>query len=293
MPESTLLEAIRSEAETVPLTRGDFCDLSLITYTQEAGKESRPTVWDRLLDEGEEVTAVLKMTRRAVDNDLLDNELRILNHLFPPDAKEEKFLRYLPHLLAAFTEGGHRVNALTYAEGYVSLEDILKSYPNGIDYRDFAWMFRRLLEGLFYVHRHGVVHGALVPSHVLIHPTEHGAKIIDWSYAVRENEVVKAIVAQYRAYYPMEILTKASPRPCSDLYMAAKCGVALMGGNPKTNEMPDKVPPEIQAFFQGCLQKTPSMRPSDASELYDEYSEVLRKLLGKPKYRPFKMPPLN
>jgi len=293
LPESAAKTALESGAEVTPLTQGDFCDLSLISYMQPASKVEHPTAWDRLMADETEVEAVLKVVQRASDNDLLANEVRILNHLFPPEAEQEKFLRYLPHLMDSFFDGARHAIVLARIEGYVSLADILKSYPEGIDYRDFAWMFRRMLEGIGYVHQRGVVHAALVPSHILVHPTDHGAKLIDWSYAVQAKETVKAVVGQWRPYYAPEILHKIPPRPSSDLYMLAKCAVALLGGNPADNSFPDKVPDSVQAFFRGCLMRNPAQRPSDAWKLYDEFAEVLHKLVGRPRYRPFEMPALN
>ena len=42
------------------------------------------------------------------------------------------------------------------------------AYPDGVDPRDVAWMWRRLLVALGLAHRAGVVHGAVLPEHVLI-----------------------------------------------------------------------------------------------------------------------------
>jgi aminoglycoside phosphotransferase (APT) family kinase protein len=61
--------------------------------------------------------------------------------------------------------------------GFVPLSRI----TTAVDPRDATWMWRRLLVGLGWVHRAGVVHGAIVEDHVLIHPGEHG--LVDWCYS--------------------------------------------------------------------------------------------------------------
>ena len=44
-------------------------------------------------------------------------------------------------------------------------------------------MWRRLLTALGWAHRARLVHGAVFPEHVLIHPELHGLVLVDWCYA--------------------------------------------------------------------------------------------------------------
>ena len=60
-----------------------------------------------------------------------------------------------------------------------SLAQVHAAYPRGLDPRDAAWMWRRLLVALGTVHAAGVVHGAVLPDHVLIHPDLHDT-LIGW-----------------------------------------------------------------------------------------------------------------
>ena len=63
-------------------------------------------------------------------------------------------------------------------------------------------MWRRLLVGLGWAHRAGVVHGAVLPEHVLIHPAEHGLVLVDWCYSVAPGERIPALVAKHRDGLP-------------------------------------------------------------------------------------------
>lgn len=275
--------------------QGDLCDLFHCTLSgPPPSKEDHAkgkTYWERLVeDDGpRELRGVVKVSRQIGDNDLVENEARILGHLYPESAKEEKFYRYLPKLLGSTSEGSHQVNVLTAFEGAISFADILKAYPAGIDYQDLAWMLKRLFAGLGFAHTQGVIHGAILPPHVLVHPTGHGAKLIDWSYAVTAEDKcsLKAYPADWRAYYPPEVFLKRLPTTATDIYMAAKCFLALLGGNVETNVLPDAVPAEVKAFLAECLRETPSARPQDAWELHDRFDEILQKLVGKPHYRAF------
>ncbi len=237
-----------------------------------------------------------KIAQSAADNDLVENESRVLKKLFPAKQKEEKFFRYLPRCLDTFMFRGagsaetRRVNVLTMLDGYRSLEEVRCVYPDGLDYRDVVWMLKRSLAGLGFVHNQGVIHGAIIPPHVMVHPTEHGAKIIDWSYAIEGSNHVKALSKPWRDCYAPEIFKKQTPTAATDIYMLFKCVVSLLGGDIKAGTMPNTVPKRFQGFVNGCLIAAPSRRPDDAWKLHEELDELLESLVGKPKYRPLTMP---
>lgn len=255
-----------------PLAHGDVADLYRCTYT----------------DGAREVSAVFKIARSSGDNDLLTNEdaaLRELHKAKVPGAKDERFTRFLPGLVESFLLRGkgspRRVNVLELANGYVSLAEIMAAYPGGLDSRDAVWMFKRALAALGWVHKTGRVHGAVLPPHLLVHPTEHGAKLVGWSYSVRAGEKVKAISKPYRELYAPEVLAKAPATAATDIFMLAKTiGQLLLPGAPK----------EFLTFLRTCLFPAPSRRPTDAWQLHTDLDEMLARVVGPRKYRPLVMP---
>lgn len=276
--------------------QGDICDLYHCTYddlvTHDAAGGTR---FDRILeDDGFDTQGVLKVVTSLFDNDLVENEAKTLGHLFPPTAKDEKFYRYFPRLVESFQiQTGletRQANLLTFLEGYLSMADILAACPKGIDFRDLVWMFKRTLVGVGFAHQQGVIHGAMTPAHILVHPVGHGAKIIDWSYAVQGDNRIRAMSRAYTDFYAPEILDKKTPKSTTDIFMVAKCAVALLGGDVVTNKMPDGVPKEIQTFLLDCLHPTMSDRPDNAWDLHESFDKLLLKLVGKPTYRPFALP---
>ncbi len=271
---------------TERLAQGDLADLYRCAYTQD----------------GKEHQAVFKIAQSAADNDLLDNEQKALSAIYPAAQPEEEFYRYLPKLLDSFLlradHGGvtRRVNVLQLADGYVPLSDVMTAYPSGLDYRDAAWIFNRGLEGLWYVHHEKkVIHGAILPTHVLVHPIGHGGKIVDWCYAIRDwktsKDHVKAMSKAYRGYYPPEVMAKKPVTPQTDIYMLAKCIVALLGGDVATNQMPDAVPKLVKGFLTSCLIEAQAKRPDDAGQLKVEFDDLLHRLVGARQWRgPLAMP---
>jgi serine/threonine protein kinase len=234
-----------------------------------------------------------KATQGPAENDLLDNEIKILRHLYPDGQADEKFYRYLLKVKDSFLLKGkvnRRAAIFPQINTYRSFADVLRVYPKGIDFRDMVWMLKRTLIGLGFAHSKGVVHGAVVPTYVFIEPKTHGAKLTGWYYATQGKGHIKAIVSDYEDYYPPEVFDKKTPTAATDIYMAAKCAIALVGGNVKTGTMPDSVPAPIQGFLNGSAINAVNKRPQNAWDLHDEFDALLAKVVGKRAYREFKIP---
>ena len=138
-------------------------------------------------------------------------------------------------------------------DGFVSLSQVRAAYPRGVDPRDAAWMWRRLLVAIGVAHRAGLVHGAVLPDHVLIHPAEHGLVLVDWCYSGPAPAArVPAAVARFADWYPPEVLTGASAGPDLDIWLATRCMTALIG---------DRLPAPLAAFARGCMLASPRRRP--------------------------------
>jgi hypothetical protein len=212
---------------------------------------------------------LLKVPRSHADNDLMAAEAAALRTLWTDG--DPRHRAYAPRLIESVTRtDGRVVNKLERLHGFLTLAEVLRRRPGGIDPRDAAWIWRRLLVALGWAHRAGLVHGAVLPAHVLIHPTEHGVVLVDWCYAVRTGNRIPALVAEHRADYPPEIphVTAAT-----DIYMAT----VLMGRLIKDKPKP------VQRFLDGCLYDAPRMRPHDAWALLAELDDML----GRRTFRPF------
>jgi serine/threonine protein kinase len=242
---------------------------------------------------------VLKMAANPVDNDLLQAEAAVLKHLRESaGTKATVILPYLPDPVESFVYdsggAGRQATVFTTAEGLVSLADIRRAYPDGIDPQDMAWMWRRLLMTLDYAHSRGVIHGAVLPTNVLIHPELHGLVLVNWHYTVRDpaktGARIKAIDPEYRSWYPAEVLSKSPPVPAIDLVMSARCMVELMGGDPIRGSLPDAIDRRLRSFFLGCTLETLRMNPQDAWTLRDEFTNLIEQIWGRRTFRPFAIP---
>ncbi|TQS46935.1 lipopolysaccharide kinase InaA family protein [Cryptosporangium phraense] len=223
-------------------------------------------------------TALLKVARDPADNDLLETEAAVLRRR----KQKPAFFPRLFDTLVMDDDGDRRAaNVLEHCAGFVSLAEVERAYPDGLDPRDAAWMWRRLLVALGAAHRAGVVHGAVLPEHVLIHPAEHGLVIVDWCYAVIGRGPIPALVARYRDAYPPEVPAKEPATPATDLYLASGLMLRLMG---------PRVHPALRRFADGCRLARPRMRPQDAWRLLAELDDLLHRLYGPRRFREFSVP---
>lgn len=230
--------------------------------------------------------ALVKLPRDPADGGLVEREAVALRQL--PKDGAGGFLPYVPRLLDSFRHRGRTANAVQRLDGFHSLAEVRDAYPDGLDPRDAAWMWRRLLVGLGFAHSAGVLHGAVLPEHVLIHPAQHGLVLVDWCYSVPgcyhnvdPSGRVPAMVRRYADWYPPEVAARQVASPATDIYLATRCMTYLMG---------DRAPRALLRFARGCMVPSQRHRPDGAWRLLGELDEILEQLYGPRRFRPFTMP---
>lgn len=235
---------------------------------------------------------ICKITRSPKNNDLLNNEAKILAYL--RDSAPTKDLEAMAHIpqyvesLVLFQNKERRqVNIMRAGDHFYTLQDVINKYPDGLDPRDAAWMFNRMIGSLVIAHQAGVVNAGVLPNQFVINAKSHNGILKDWMYAVDLNsskKVISAIDNNYREYYPEEIFNKVPATFGMDIYMAALCLLKLLGGDVKTKTLPSRVLAPIQGLIRACLL-SPSKRITDIWQLHDDFNNVLNRLFGPKKYR--------
>ncbi|MCW2936191.1 MAG: heat shock protein DnaJ domain protein [Actinomycetia bacterium] len=238
----------------------------------------------RLPAHGGVPAGVLKLARDPADGDLIGREAAALRWI--AGHGDPAYLPYVPTLVETrryadpATGVTRRGNVLAELSGFVTLEAVGHRFPAGLDPRDVAWIWRRALVALGFAHHSGLIHGAVLPRHLLIHPNEHGLCLIDWCYSSRgpNPATLPAIVARYRHWYPGEVGPGHQPGPDLDIYLATKSVVALIR---------KPLLPPLAAFAAGCTLASPARRPSDAWKLLREFDDLIERLWGPRRFRPF------
>lgn len=257
-----------------PAIRGDLCDL----FTARADGKRK---------------VVVKVVRHPKNNDLLLAEATALREIH--EHLDRTPLRaHFPILIESFRikdEVGalRQTNVLRHEAAVFSLADVREKYPDGIDPADAAWMFNRMIAALGKAHEVGIVHGAIVPEHVLIRPKDHNGILIDWCYSIRSGDRIKAISPPRKPFYAPEVLQKLPATPATDLFMTAQCMTFILGGDVATGDLPASVPKPIVALLRACLIPAPKRRYQNAWSVFDDFKEILARLYGEPTFRPFTM----
>jgi serine/threonine protein kinase len=233
---------------------------------------------------------VIKVLRCTDDADLMRREHAFLERLHQsPVTGSERLASRIPEPIALgpVSDGStHRLAAVhRWRSGFLhTLEDVRREHPRGVDPKVAVWTFKRLLEVLHWSHRSGVVHGAVVPPHVLIHPRDHGAMLLGWSTAVAtSSDAASRLVAKSRAWkrwYPAD----GSVGPAHDITMAARCVVWASGTD--AFDQPGRLPGGLAELLVAAA----SGAYDDTRELVELVSRRSLEELGPPAYCPLDMP---
>lgn len=261
--------------------------------------------YSSLESSGKRETMLLKVVRKDDDNDLLRAEASALERLH--QRLSPAWATCVPTLLESFLmdDGGpkRRVNVLSRFDGFLDGEEIIKRLPKGVDGRTLAWMWKRLLVLMDWSHKIGLVHGAILPPHVMFYPDNDGGKardvrkhsirLVDWCYSVdfEKRTRLSAWVPSYKHLYAPEILAKEKLGPWTDLYMGAATMMYLGGvhfGEKYTGNDPDKE--KILSSIYECLYPDPSKRPQDILKYFRQFTSLLKSIYGAPKFHEFKVP---
>jgi hypothetical protein len=236
---------------------------------------------------------VLKVLRDEADRPLFDNEWDVLERLQESQATgAPTFLPRLPQpvvrgeLSAAFP--GRRAMVFRWASGFThTLEAIARAFPGGIEARASIWIWRRILEVLSFLHASGTVHGAVLPSHLLVQDHEHGVRLVGLSCADRPGSALRAASTRFEAFYPPDLLRGGRLEPEGDIEMSGRCVAALNGGDPSDGRMPSKVPAPLAEL----VREVASGRSQEGAwGLRERLGQIANEVYGPPVFCPVVMP---
>ena len=242
--------------------------------------------------------ALLKVLRDPKDSKRFDNEWEALQALQRSQAPgAQTFTTLIPQsiLHGESTAGSHvgkRVSLFRWASGFRhTFDEVQQAYPQGIPPRASIWIWRRILEVLSFIHASGMVHGAVLPPHLLIQENDHGVRLVGYSCAGRTGEKLRTLSPDFEPFYPQPTHSWSTLTAQLDLVMSARCIAALLGGNPETASVPAAVPTPLAAVVQRIALTKPTSRPSeDAWALREELGQIAKEAFGPPQFMPIVMP---
>lgn len=264
------------------------------------GSGDKSDVYRGLLDCPLTELVVVKVCRDVATAAVTAREAANLRLLHASDAQGSyHFTRLVPQIVASgdvvLPDGDTRGAVVyRYKNGHDwTLADVIRDFPEGVEPQTMVWMWNRTLMLLEWVHLNGLVHGALVPEHVLIHPMYHAATFLDWAYAVRQGGTLAA-PASHAAFHPEEVRNGLPATFETDIAMSARCMIAVLGGDPASGDLPASVPQPIAEFLRvhaRCgKEKKGAVRYADALQLHEAFGKLAEGVYGPRKYHPFVMP---
>ncbi len=238
---------------------------------------------------------IAKVAREPAMNSQLEQEAILVRRAgeAPAGTPLAGISRFLPRLIDTMLVDGEkntrfRANVFRFDSDLVSVADIMRAYPKGLEPVQAAWVARRIIAQTLAASMLCVVHGAITPDHVLVNPFTHDPVHIGWAHAIAKGRIT-LVSDRWRDIYPPEVFLKKDADHRTDIYMAAATIVRLLGGSAERKELPASVPIEISKLVLRCLEESPVRRPQDGLQLLDEFTSVIRKQWGRA-YRPLVMP---
>ncbi len=232
---------------------------------------------------------VVKVLRDASDRDLLMREFAFLRRLQEsPVPGTSFFANLIPEPIACgLSRLGDRELFLLvtrWRSGFLhTVDDVLRHHTDGVDPHVAVWTFKRILEILHWSHRSGVFHGAVLPPHILIHPRNHGAKLIGWSTAVASTPARQRVPAVSRAWSSW-YRNGGEASAVNDVAMAARSVLSMAGAS--TFRSGGTLPAPVADL----LIEAADGRQGDALALRTALGEVTKSVYGPPRWHPLWMP---
>lgn len=242
--------------------------------------------------------AILKLLRDPKDTSQFDQEWETLQSLHRSEAPgAQTFTALIPQPIAHGTLGaglhtGKRVSLFRWASGFRhTFDEVRQAYPQGIPPRASIWIWRRILEVLSFIHASGMVHGAILPPHLLIQENDHGVRLVGYSCAGRNGEKLRTVTPDSESFYPQPEKSSLTLTAPLDLAMSARCMAALLGGDPATTSLPAEVPGPLADLVQRIALMKPNGSPSeDAWTLREKLGKIAKEVFGPPQFMPIVMP---
>lgn len=163
-------------------------------------------------------------------------------------------------------------------DGWYNLTQIKAKHTAGLNLRQVAFIWNRMLEALTLTHTAGICHGNITEHHVWIHAATHKGQLIDWTCSGRTGEK-----PAYKGDGPTppEWETERVLSYSSDLYMLAKLMLGLI--RPTPGDLRIHARPVYDVLNQ-CLQPDPQRRINNVAALHTKLREALVSVFGPPAF---------
>lgn len=215
--------------------------------------------------------ATLKLSGQPDGAAPLQREAEVLRelHATAPDPAAGYVAQCLPTVIACGpveNEPSSHALVLKHPTGYWgSLAEVSARFPRGIDPRHAVWIWRRMLDILKFLHAAGWSHGDIRPEHALVHPADHGVRIIGWARAQP---------------------AATGPAQTADLMRSARVIQVLLRGSHQPTTLPGNVPDGLSALLDRAGDDEAFCRAQGPAGLDSLLKLEARNAFGPPTFLP-------
>lgn len=244
-------------------------------------------------------SVIIKVARGSEDGTHLAREheaLKAMESLAEVSAASTVYLRRIHQPVLRTTCPGtdgelRETLVLRHKPGFSwNLDEVRQEYPEGVPTHAFAWMMKRGIELLAWLHQISRAHGALIPAHLLVQARDHQLTFIDWSYAGRLGEPLVGVVSGAEAFYPSEVEIGAPLSRAADVATFFRSCIYAVGGNPATGKLPEVAHDEATQFAVDHAGYGGLRTLTDTYALYDAFSKAVKRAHGPARYIRFFLP---
>lgn len=178
-------------------------------------------------------------------------------------------------------DDGAYMLAMTFIEGKDMHKAIVQDFPNGLHPEHVCWITQRLLNALYYLHSHGIIHCDVKPQNIMLKPKEHNAVLVDYGISCARPSKYTEPTGHTPDFAAPELVAGKPPIPETDIYGLGASMLFALGGDVSAKTFPKDTPKELQEFFGKMLCFNPKDRPNDCNALIEPLVQIRKKLFGK------------
>jgi hypothetical protein len=259
--------AERAEEKFKAGTWGDGRPYPELTFKTAAGVyrvfglDRREAMFDSLAASLEDRDVLLHMARTARYEPTISKASQLLRALRGDGALE---------FVERITVGGRTALVTgTVPEGFVSMESLMLSNPNGMPVRDVLRYALSVLRIVQRVVSADVVHGSINPATWWVRPDTAESMLLDWHYMTRITQPVEYVNSTFDMYCPWEVRDQKPTDRGTDMAAVMIVVREAVGVQP--------TPADFDLLISDHMREGRA-RPTDAAFCIQRVSGIIRQL---------------
>jgi serine/threonine protein kinase len=168
----------------------------------------------------------------------------------------------------------------------LTLEKVCEKH-GPLEAESVMWIMERVINGLNYIHRNGVIHGDLKPQNIIVQEDKHMAVLVDFGLSLVKPSSNSQSKGFTPFYAPPEETAGKPLVPESDYYSLGMTMLYALSGSHdhvQRKMVPNDLPDPICEFLKRLITRDVNSRPQYGKledDLGDMIQEVRQKVFGR------------